>query len=78
LKFFDDTQIGVFGLDETLAELFSEGRPANDETAEEIIRRLEAHKNYIPTSDRAHKEYAYMLLKEYRTYIKEQTDTNKK
>lgn len=68
----------MFGLDETLAELFSEGRPANNETAEEIIRRLEAHKNYIPTSDRAHQEYAYILLKEYRKYIKHQTDKEKK
>lgn len=74
LKFIDDTQISVFGLDETLVELYAEGRQANDETAEEIIRRLEVHKNYIPASDRAHKEYAYLLLKEYHKYIKEQTD----
>jgi hypothetical protein len=70
LKFIDDTEIGLFGLDETLAELYSEGRPANDETAEEIIKRLEAYKNYIPSSDRAHREYAYVLLKEYRKYLK--------
>ena len=76
MKFIDDTQISVFGLDETLADLYSEGRPANDETAEEIIDRLEDHKNYIPSSDRAHKEYAYLLLKEYRKYIKDQTDKN--
>lgn len=70
LKFIDDTQIGVFGLDETLADLYSEGRKANDETAEDIIKRLEAHNNYIPTSDRARREYAYLLLKEYKGYIK--------
>jgi hypothetical protein len=74
LKFIDDTEIGVFGLDETLAELYAEGRQANDETAEEIIHRLEAHKNYIPTSERAHREYVYLFLKEYRRYIKDQTD----
>jgi hypothetical protein len=68
----------VFGLDEKLAEFHAEGRPANDGTAEEIIRRLEAHKNYIPSSDRAHKEYAYLLLKEYRKYIKDQADKDRK
>jgi hypothetical protein len=78
LKFIDDTQIGVFGLDETLADLYSEGRPANEETAEEIIKRLEAQKNYIPSSDRARKEYRYVLLKEYRKYVKDQTDKNQK
>ena len=77
LKFIDDTQIGIFGLDETLADLYSEGRPANEETGDEIIKRLEAHKNYIPSSDRAHREYAYILLKEYKKYVKDQTDKNR-
>jgi len=70
LKFIDDTQAGVFGLDEIMADLYSEGRPANDETAEEIITRLEAMKNYIPSSECACREYAYALLWEYRTYVK--------
>jgi hypothetical protein len=74
LKFLDDTQFSVFGLDETLAELYAEGRKANDATAEEIITRLEARKNYIPESESARKEYRYVLLKEYRAYIKEQTE----
>jgi hypothetical protein len=74
LKFIDDTQISVFGLDETLADLYSEGREANEETAEEIIKRLEAHKNYIPSSDRARKEYAYVLLREYRKYVKSRAE----
>jgi hypothetical protein len=72
LKFIDDTQISVFGLDEIMADLYAEGRQANDETAEEIIKRLEAAKNYIPESDRPHKEYSYLLLKEYKKYVKEQ------
>jgi len=67
----------VFGLDETLAELFSEGWQANYEAAAEIIKRLEAHKNYIPASERAHKEYAYILLKEYKKYIKVQAAKKK-
>jgi hypothetical protein len=70
----DDTQARVKGLDEIIADLYSQGRQANDDTAEEIIHRLEAKKNYIPSSDRARREYVYVLLKEYRKYVKEQTD----
>ena len=70
LKFFDDTRVGVIGLDDVMTELYEEGRKATDETAEEIIKRLEAKNNYIPSSERIRKEYAYVLLKEYRAYIK--------
>jgi hypothetical protein len=64
-------------LDEILADLYSEGRPANEETSEEIIDRLEAKKNFIPSSDRARKEYAYVLLKEYQKYLKSRADDNR-
>jgi len=64
----------VFGLDEIMADLYAEGRAANDETVEEIMTRLEDMKNYIPSSERARREYAYVLLREYRTYIKEHAD----
>ncbi len=74
LKFPDNTQIRVNGLNEILADLHSEGRQANQETAEEIINRLEAQKNFIPSSDRTRKEYAYVLLKEYRHYVNERGD----
>ena len=70
LKFPDDTQVGVLGLDDIMAELYAEGRQASDETAEEIIKRVEVKNNYVPSSDRVRKEYAYVLLKEYRTYVK--------
>ncbi|NTV34709.1 MAG: hypothetical protein HGA50_15645 [Deltaproteobacteria bacterium] len=56
-----------------MAELYAEGRKAIDETAEEIIKRLEVKNNYVPSSDRVRKEYAYVLLKEYRTYVKERS-----
>ena len=56
-------------MDEILAEVYSEGRQANQETVEEIINRLEAKKNYIPSSDRVRREYAYVLLEEYRKYV---------
>ena len=69
LKFPDGTKIRVIGLDEILANLYSKGREANQKTAEEIIRRLEDQRNFIPSSDRTRKEYAYVLLKEYREYI---------
>lgn len=60
------------GLDEIMAELYSKGRKANDATAAEILEALE-EKNYIPASERVRKEYAYVLLKEYRKYLKDRT-----
>jgi hypothetical protein len=74
----DDAQARVKGLDEILADLYAEGRKANDETAEEIITRLEDINNYIPSSESARGEYRYVLLKEYRTYLKEQADKERK
>jgi len=38
-----------------------------EETTKEAA--LEAKKNYIPSSDRARREYAYVLMKEYRTFL---------
>ncbi|HSA78560.1 MAG TPA: hypothetical protein VLG72_06860 [Nitrospirota bacterium] len=70
LKFFDDTQVGVIGLDDIMDELCAEGRKPTEETAKEIIKRLEARNNYIPSSERVRKEYAYLLLNEYRAYAK--------
>lgn len=35
------------------------------------FRRLEAKKNFIPPSESVRKEYAYVLLKEYRKYIED-------
>jgi len=77
LKFPDDTQVGVIGLDDIMLELYAQGRKATDETAEEIIKRLEAKKNYIPSADSTHKEYAYVLLKEYRMYVKERSSSSR-
>jgi predicted transcriptional regulator len=77
LKFPDDTQVGVNGLEEIMAELYAESRQATDETADEIINRLEAKKNFIPSSERARKEYAYVLLKEYRTYVKNRSGSDR-
>ena len=67
LRFPDQTQVRVNCLNEILAELYSEGRQPNNETAEEILERLEKHNNYIPLS--ARREYKSVLLKEYRDYI---------
>lgn len=60
-----------------MADLYSEDRPANEETAEEIINRLEAKKNYIPSSDHVRKEFRYVLLKEYRRYIRDRADSTR-
>jgi len=77
LKFPDGTKIGVHDLTEILADLYSEGRQANQETAEEIINRLEAKKNHIPSSHCTRREYAYVLLKEYREYIADRKSKTK-
>ena len=67
LRFPDQTQVRVNCLNEILAELYSEGRQPNNDTAEEILERLEKHNNYIPLS--ARREYKSFLLKEYRDYV---------
>jgi hypothetical protein len=56
-----------------MAELYSEGRQPNKETAEEILKRLEALNNYIPSSEATRREYRHLLLKEYREYVESQT-----
>lgn len=65
------------GLDEILTSLYSEGREENVETAREIIRRLEAQNNYIPSSDLIRREYEYVLRKEYREYVEGRTGGKK-
>jgi len=60
------------GLDEILAEHYSEKRKADSETAEEILQRLE-EKNYVPSSERVRREYKYVLLREYRAYIEDRS-----
>jgi hypothetical protein len=77
LNFFDDTQVGVIGLDDIMADLCFEGRKPTDETAEVIIKRLEARNNFIPSSERVRKEYAYVLLNEYRSYVKERSGSSR-
>ena len=52
-----------------------EGRVPNQETAEELLDRLEKNKNYIPSS--ARREYKSVLMKEYREYIKDKKDQTK-
>jgi hypothetical protein len=72
LRFPDKTRVRVNGLDEILADLYSEGRRPNKETAEEILERLEKHNNYIPAS--ARREYKSVLLREYRDYVASRKD----
>jgi hypothetical protein len=74
LSFPDGTRVRVNGLDEIMAELYSERRPANKETAEEIINKLKSIKNYIPSSDLTRREFTFILLKEYQEYVKGRTD----
>jgi len=45
-----------------MAELYAEGAKTIDETAEEMIERLEAKKNYIPSSERGRKAVKNPLM----------------
>ena len=54
-------------------ELYTQGKRATDEKVEEILIRLEERKNYIPSSDRVRREYAYVLLQEHRDFMKRRT-----
>jgi hypothetical protein len=67
LRFPDGIQVRVNGLDEIMAELYSEDKQPNQKTGEEILNRLEKNNNYIPPA--ARREYKSILLKEYRDYI---------
>jgi hypothetical protein len=60
-----------------MADLYAKGRKANEDTVEEIICRLEAAKNYIPSSDRARNDYSYTLLREYRNYIRDRVESDR-
>ena len=67
LRFPDGIRVRVNGLNEILADFYSEGRQPKKETAEEILDGLEKNNNYIPPS--ARREYKSVLLKEYRDYV---------
>lgn len=67
----------MIGLDEILAEIYSEGRLANQETAEEIMNRL-AKKNYIPSSEITRREYRHLLLEKYKEYMSARAVMNPK
>ena len=64
------------GLTEIMADLYAQGRSANPVTADLIIDRLEAQKNYIPSSELVRREYAYFLLREYRDYFQERANSD--
>jgi hypothetical protein len=70
LRFNDGTRARVNHLPEVMAELYSESRHPDRETAEEILNRLEKHSNYIPSSARW--EYKNAVLQEYKEYIESQ------
>ena len=56
-------------LHEIMAELYSVGKKANRQTADEIIAGLEAMGNYVPTSEVIRRDYRNVLLKEYEEFI---------
>jgi predicted nucleic acid-binding protein len=73
LQFPDDTQVSVTGLDDIMVELYLEERKPTDDAAREMITRLEEKGNFIPSSENVHREYAYVLLREYREFIQDRS-----
>lgn len=73
LRFPDHTAVAVKGLDDIMAVLYAENRKPNDQTAREIVKRLEEKKNFIPSSESVRREYAFVLLTEYTKYIEERS-----
>lgn len=69
IRFVDGTQVAVNNLHEILAELYSVGKKANRQTADEIIAGLEAMGNYVPASEVIRRDYRNVLLKEYEEFI---------
>ena len=68
LKFSDDTQVSVMGLEGIMTRVYLKREP-NQETAREMITRLEEKGNFVPSSESVHREYAYVLLREYQKFI---------
>jgi hypothetical protein len=60
-----------------MAELYAAAMKPTDKTAEEIIKRLEEKKNYIPESERVRRDYAHALLREYRKYVKDRSGSGR-
>ena len=52
-----------------MADLFAESRPANQETAAELLARLEANGTFIPDDYVTRREYRGEVLKKYAEYI---------
>ena len=71
LTFPDGGRVSVMGLTGILEAVYAEGREVNPETADAIVKRLEAT-NYVPWS--ARQEYCDAVIEEYRKYVESQTD----
>jgi hypothetical protein len=63
--------VSLYGLDEVMEELKKEGKEPTPEVGEEILKRLEAYSyNYIPSSEEARKKIRFLVLQEYKKFLK--------
>ncbi len=65
--------MSVTGLDDIMTQLYHDERRPTDETAREMITRLEEKGNFIPSSESVHREYAYVLKGEYRKFMEDRS-----
>ena len=48
LRFPDGIQWGVIGLDDILADVYSEGKQMSEETPKEIVDRVKLYPRFLP------------------------------
>lgn len=68
ITFPDGSKAGVFGLDEIFENLYREVRKPDNETASEIVKRLESKSYIAPT---ARKQYEEAVLKEFKKFYEQ-------
>jgi hypothetical protein len=70
LIFPDGSKVGITGLDVVMEEMYHQGKPANIDTASEIIKKLEGPNYFAPSELNI---YKYVLLGEYQRFLEEKS-----
>lgn len=63
--------MGLYGLKEVFEALYKEKEGSEKIPVEKALSMLESYGNYIPNSKEAKKEYASVILREYKKFLKE-------
>ncbi len=74
LTFPDGSKVGVIGLYEAMEDLYNEGQPADFDSGDKLIKRLDG-KNYFPPSDI--NIYRMLLQSEYKVFLEDRDAARK-